>query len=253
MSGLFVTSRMASSRLPGKALASVCGRPMLELQIERVRTAKGVSPLVLCTTWDPEDDVLAELARANSVECYRGPTVDVLSRFLGAAESLSISTFVVSEGDSPFCEPSLIAAVAEILESGSADFVKVVGMPFGTFPYGLRTDALRHICEIKDEEDTEGWGRYFTTGLFRVTEVPAPAKWAGLDYRMTVDYEEDLAFVRAVYGRLYSSGLPLDLDEVFDLLREEPSIPELNARMQKVWLSRFSNKYSHVRFKNNHT
>ena len=204
---------------------------------------------MLCTTTEPEDEALVRLAGRCQVACYRGATSDVLLRFLGASERFSVDSFVVSEGDSPFCEPALIDQVAAILTADSADFVKVEGMPFGTFPYGLRTSALREVCDRKDEEDTEGWGRYFTTGRYRVTVVRAPEKWVGKDYRMTVDYPEDLAFARAVYERLYVPGHPFDLDAVFDLLEREPSIPALNAHRQQEWLARFRKRYSHVKFK----
>lgn len=251
MIGLFITARNGASRLPGKVLADVCGRPILSLLIERVQTAAGVDRVVLCTTVDPSDEPIVALSLAAGIEVFRGSFEDVLVRYQGAARAHGIRHIVVADGDDPFCEPTMITRVAEVLASGDADFVQIKGMPYGTFPYGMTTAALDEVVAIKDESETEGWGRYFTqTGRFRVHTIEAPERWARPEFRMTLDYDEDLQFTRTIYERLYR-GRPLDLDEVFALMDAEPAIPEINGWRQEEYLQRFKTKYSHVKLKGN--
>ncbi len=250
MIGLFITARHEATRLPGKMLAPVCGMPVLALVIERAKAASGIDRVVLCTTRRDSDDALVDLACSEGIEIHRGSTEDVLARYLGAAQAFGIENVVVADGDDLFCEPQMVTQVADCLSSGTADFVQIKGMPYGTFPYGMSTAALSTVCGIKDEQDTQGWGRYFTqTGLFRVTTLEAPEPWHHPEYRMTLDYEEDLEFVRIVYQRLYQPGRPVDLDDVFALLRSEPGISEINAWRQAEYQARFDRQYAHIKLK----
>jgi spore coat polysaccharide biosynthesis protein SpsF (cytidylyltransferase family) len=190
------------------------------------------------------------IANATGIHHYRGHTEDVLLRYQGAAEEFSVDQIVIADGDDLFVEPSLILEVESLLRSQRADFVSVKDMPYGSFPYGMSRTALQKVCSIKDENETEGWGRYFTqTGLFRTHTINAPQKWCFPQYRMTLDYPEDLDFVRTVYERLYQPGRPLVLTEVFALLEKEPEIAAINSGRQEEYLARFRSKYSHVKVK----
>ena len=250
MIGLFITARFAASRLPGKVLMPVCGKPLLELLIERVRHATTIDKVILCTTCEAEDDRVAAVGKNVGIEVFRGETDDVLMRYLGAAKYYGVKHIVVADGDDPFCEPRMVEQVAEMLIAGKAEFVQVKGMPYGTFPYGMSTRALQKVCEIKDEADTEGWGRYFTQqGLFQVATLKPPARWAHPEYRLTLDYEEDMVLVRELYERLYRPGRIVELDDLFDLLAREPALADINIGRQAEYLRRFSEKYSHVKLK----
>lgn len=247
---VFITARTEASRLPGKMLETTCGKTLLEHTIERMQGVEGVDRVIVATTTDKADDRLAAIAAQAGATVFRGHKEDVLERYRAAARELSVDSLVIADGDDLFVEPSLVTQVASILETDQADFVNVDGMAYGTFPYGMSRKALEKVCEIKDEKETEGWGRYFTqTGLFRVHTLSPPPGLGQPQYRMTLDYPEDLAFIRAVYERLYKTGRPLRLPEVFALLEKEPEIAEINRGRQEEYLARFRSKYSHVKVK----
>ncbi|MCS6927387.1 MAG: NTP transferase domain-containing protein, partial [Candidatus Binatia bacterium] len=81
-----IQARMASSRLPGKVLAEIAGRPMLWHVVERVRSAALVDLVVVATSRDPIDDAIASFCAANGIPCFRGHATDVLDRFYRAAQ-----------------------------------------------------------------------------------------------------------------------------------------------------------------------
>ena len=84
--GIILQARLASTRLPGKALAVLGGRTLLEHCIRRLIDS-GVDRIVLATTDRPEDDPLAEIARRCGVGTFRGASDDVLGRFAAAADA----------------------------------------------------------------------------------------------------------------------------------------------------------------------
>lgn len=158
---------------------------------------------------------------------------------------------VTADGDDILCDPNLIDRVCESHLQSGADFIQCKGFPIGTYPYGVSVKALRKVCEIKNERDTEGWGRYFTqTGLFR-TEIllPAEEKVARCHARFTLDYEEDYLFLKAVFERLFIPGHVFTVEEVVDCLEREPGLLTINAHCQEEYQRRFALKYSHIAVK----
>jgi spore coat polysaccharide biosynthesis protein SpsF len=103
-------ARVTSSRLPGKVLKPIMGRPMLALQIERVLQAKKIDQLIIATSTDPRDDDLENLCRKNNASCYRGSLNDVLDRFYQAAKIGKPEHVVRLTGDCPLIDPEVIDA-----------------------------------------------------------------------------------------------------------------------------------------------
>lgn len=227
---VFVIARTGSARLPQKALISICGKTVIEHLIDRMKQVKQTSVIVLCTTTAPEDDALAEIARENAIECFRGHPHDVLDRCLHAVEYFGIEFFAYAEGDEVFCDAEFIDKVIERYRQTGADYVLVEGLPIGAYAAGIRSDALRKVCELKLDSHSEGWGRYFTeTGLFRVERIYIND--AGVTQppaRLTLDYPEDLELIRRIYDLLYVNGRVISLREVMTLLRITPGLLEIN-------------------------
>ena len=98
-----VEARMGSTRLPGKTMMKILERPMLELLIERLKRSKLIDEIVIATTINPKDNLIAELTEKIGVKCFRGSEEDVLGRVLDAAKRIggdniaSIKAF--SKGD----------------------------------------------------------------------------------------------------------------------------------------------------------
>ena len=199
--GIFITVRSDSTRLPRKCYRNLGDVSTIEFLINRVKHSKFSDVIVLCTTTRSIDDELCEIAEKNDIKFYRGSYEDKLERWNGACKEFGIDFFVTADGDDLFCDPHLIDTAFEQAEDPKIDFIKCDGVIWGAFTYGIRSTALEKVCSIKDTTDTEMMWVYFTdTGLFEVRQLhPVDKKFMRTDIRMTLDYEEDLTFFTRVF------------------------------------------------------
>ncbi len=223
-------ARMSSSRLPGKVLEDVAGAPMIIRQIERLRRAREITRIVVATSDEPGDDVLAETLANHGVEVFRGSLHDVLGRFIGAMDTFGPAATVARlTADCPLADPGVIDETLALLRRSGADYVSNTG-DHRTFPKGLdveafRADALREAArETGDPYDRE----HVTPFLYRRPErfslrFHAQAADEG-EVRWTVDRPDDLAFVRAVYDALYPANPAFSSDDVRTFVRSRPDL-----------------------------
>lgn len=237
-SAIFITVRMKSTRLPRKALLKIKGKPAIEHLIERLKLAKLPNLIVLCTSTHPDDTVLVNVARENHIEYFRGSENDKLGRYLNAALTHDIDFVVVTEGDNIFYDPGIIDEIVELYIRTKADYITCKGLPLGTSPHGINLEALKRICQIKAETDTEVWGAYFTdSGLFKVEYLEVKdEELRHPEIRMTLDYPEDYEFFEEIFARLYSPGKIFSLRDILSLLRSNPQIMDINRNVQEEYL-----------------
>jgi spore coat polysaccharide biosynthesis protein SpsF (cytidylyltransferase family) len=233
-----VQARVGSTRLPGKALVDIAGRPMVAHVLERALAIDGVDGAVLATTVVPADDALADFARQRDIPCTRGSENDVLDRFHQAVNEHPADVIVRVTADCPLLDPRVSGLVlAEYLRrAGDVDYVSNVHPP--TYPDGLDTEVLsREALERawRDADlpsDREHVTSYIwrNAGAFRLANVAMEPSRAHL--RWTVDERADLEFVRAVYARLGAHSM-FGMDEVLHILSAEPELARINARFTR--------------------
>ena len=103
-----IQARMSSSRLPGKVMLDIAGKPMLQHVIERAKMAKLVNQVVIATTTDPSDDLLEQFCQRQAIPCYRGSLPDVLDRFYQAAHQLRADVIIRLTADCPLLDPDVL-------------------------------------------------------------------------------------------------------------------------------------------------
>lgn len=203
---------MTSTRLPGKVLADLGGRPALDFMLARVRRAKRLDAVWVATTGNAADDPVAELCDRRDVPIFRGDEADVLSRYAGAAAAASANTVVRLTADCPMSDPTIIDQGVALFECGDYDYVSNAVIP--TYPDGLDVEVFSKAA--LDRADREARlpfhrehvtpymrsGSYETlpTGDFRIGHFRAPADFSHL--RWTVDTQEDLDAVRRMVAHL---------------------------------------------------
>lgn len=200
---------MTSSRLPGKVMAPILGEPMISRQIERVRRSRLIDGLVVATSTDPSDDVLAAHCQALGVAVFRGPLDDVLGRFCGAIEAQpQAKTIVRLTADCPLADWTVIDEVIAHHHASGADYTANTPA-VRTFPHGLDTEVVRAgaLAEA-GREASDPYEREHVTpfvnrrsGRYQLAWVSRLPSLAQL--RWTVDVPGDLVFVRGVYETLY--------------------------------------------------
>jgi len=220
--GAVVQARMSSSRLPGKVLAPVAGRPLLALLLERLERCDGLDAVVVATSDDPSDDVLAAWCAAEGVDVHRGPLDDVAARVLGAARARDLEGLVRISGDSPLIDPALVGRAAAGLAAGGADLVSNV-VPPRTYPSGQSVEALRAgalaaatalMVQPGDREHVTP-ALYRHPERFRIVALRADPPCAG--HRLVVDTADDLAALRALVARMRRPQAEHGLDELLVL------------------------------------
>lgn len=192
-------ARLGSSRLPGKVLADLGGTTVLGRCIYRLRAAC-VGPVIVATTRLGEDEAVAREARRHGVAVVRGDALDVLGRFMTAAETYRLDWIIRATADNPFVDIEAPARVRLALVDGGFDHVVEQGLPYGAAveAVGVRAlgEAARWATEPDDREHVTPWLRR-QAGL-RVDQPLAPDAVRRPDIRLTIDTEADLGWARAL-------------------------------------------------------
>jgi len=232
---VLITARLKSTRLRQKVLKPIMGRPMLYHLVERLRLAAKPKKIIVCTSTVAQDDALQEFAEQVGVECYRGDPDDVLLRMLEAAEFFGVETIVSCTADNPFVDPIYIDRLVEYHLKEDNDFSRSEGLPFGTFAYVLKREAVKKAVEIKANKDTEVWGGYFTeTGIFRWSTMAVNDRcvnWSEL--RLTVDEIDDFDMVTEIFNQLYQENKVFPLEDIVSLCRNRPNLVSMNASVKQ--------------------
>ncbi len=230
-----IEARMGSSRLPGKVLMDIHGKPALARLVDRLRACKTLTDIVVATSTDARDDAIAEWARAYGVALFRGSEEDVLDRVAKAQSALASDIVVEITGDCPLLDPEVIDLGVESFLANPCDILtnaRIESYPAGTDVQVYRLTALQDVAaRITDAAVREHVTLYFyeNPDLYRCIHLLAPAsvRWPGL--RCQLDYAEDLAFIRAVYADLMPTHGPVfGLPVLIDLLKRKPELAEIN-------------------------
>ncbi len=235
-----VQARTGSSRLPGKVLADLAGKPLFLRVVERLRAARGLDDVLVLTSTEPGDDALAQACARAGVACRRGPLDDVLARYGALLEELEPDYVVRVTGDCPLVDPAFVDRQLEALAAFDGDFVELAGgnaglegVLGGQSAWSAR--ALRDALGSRDPLDREHAGSFHLrrhAERFRVVELAVDDALRRPGLRLCVDEPADLALARAVFeahAPRWDSLVPLA--EVLAWLDERPELVRLNAEV----------------------
>jgi spore coat polysaccharide biosynthesis protein SpsF len=235
---IVIQARMTSTRLPGKVLADLSGRPMLERQLERLAGCARADDVVLATTGNRDDDPVVALADRLGLRWFRGSEHDVLGRYAGAAADARADLVVRVTADCPLLDPHEVDVVIAALETrpDAADYAANVlapGLPRGQDCEALWRDTLLRMDRLATSAPAREHVTWFCRAerpeLFLRHAVRRPFE-AG-DLRWTVDTADDLAMVRRLYAELDLAHRSLPLADVIGYVRAHPDIAAMNAHV----------------------
>jgi spore coat polysaccharide biosynthesis protein SpsF len=234
---VIVQARMTSTRLPGKVLMDLAGKPMLERQLERLARCERADEIVLATTTNATDDPLAQLAARLDLRCHRGSEHDVLERYAGAARAAEADAVVRVTADCPLIDPVETDLVIEAL-TGDYDYTSNVmtrDLPRGLDVEALWRDTLERVDRMATSDAAREHVTYFIhterRDLFELLAVRRP--FAASDLRWTVDTPQDLEVVRRLYAELGLAERPLPPADVIAHVRAHPELAVLNADIEQ--------------------
>lgn len=211
-------------------MLEVAGKPVISHMLDRVKAAKGINKIIICTSTNPQDDPLSRIARQENVFCYRGSEGDVLMRLYGAALEHKLEFIVNLTADCPLIDSIHIESVIQAYKRAHADHITANRLPTGQGLWGIDVEALRRVCEIKNETETEVWGDYFTkSGFFKVYELAVDPLYEHPTLKTSLDYPEDYTFLQRIFRELYVPGNIFSLKDILTLVRKKPEILSINS------------------------
>ncbi|NNG26047.1 MAG: glycosyltransferase family protein, partial [Ignavibacteriaceae bacterium] len=232
-----------STRLPGKVMMPLAGKPLLYRMYERIDTSELAGEIVVALTEEKSDLPIIQLCEENKINYYRGHSSDLLERHFQAAKIFNVDAVVKIPSDCPLIDPGIIDKVIKyyIDNKHKYDFVSNLHPP--SYPDGNDVEVMA----MKSLEDAwqnaklplerEHTTPYFwdNPDKFRIGNV----KWeTGLNFsmthRFTIDYKEDYDFIKVVYDELYSESKIFTLNEILNLLNDKPEIKKINEKFAGV-------------------
>ncbi|HUA50558.1 MAG TPA: aminotransferase class III-fold pyridoxal phosphate-dependent enzyme [Candidatus Sulfotelmatobacter sp.] len=233
-----IQARLGSTRLPGKVLLDLGGRPALAWLVRAARAIPGIDRVLVATSDRPNDDRLAAWCDGANVECWRGPEADVLERFRQAAVRFDADLIMRLTADCPLLDPTVAGMLIALQRATGADYVSNVDPR--SWPDGLDCELVtRAALDIAAAEATTAYDREHVTPYIRANPRRFPAERLacpipGLSQEhWTLDRPEDFEFLQAVIGRLPNVDRPPALAEVLQVLADEPRLRTIN-RMPAV-------------------
>ena len=228
-------ARFSSSRLPGKVLKSILGKPMLLHQIERIQNSKRIDKLVVATSIEKSDNVIEEICLDNDIEVFRGSLDNVLDRFYQCAKLYNPEHIVRLTGDCPLVDWQAIDQTIQYHVKGKYDYVNNRSKP--AFPDGLDVEvitysALKSACDNavlpSEKEHVTLYVRHrkdkFKLGYFYSVKDLSHMRW-------TVDEPEDFILVEKIYKNLYKDNPKFLMKDVLELLNNQPELLKINSHI----------------------
>lgn len=233
-----IQARMLSTRLPGKVLTEICGKPLLFHVINRSQHSKLIDKVVVATTEKTEDDGIERCSKSMSIDVFRGNELDVLDRFYKCAKLFLADIIVRITADDPFKEPSVIdKAIRSLVSNKNLDYVSNIIKP--TYPEGVDIEVFTFTAlerawkEARSLAEREHVTPYIWNHpkLFSILNFENDRDLSSL--RWTLDTEKDLEFTREIYSRLYTPVRIFLIDDILRLLKREPQLKQINRGIER--------------------
>lgn len=236
---IIVQARMTSTRLPGKVLKEVLGKPLLQYQVERLRQVKLADEIIIATTINMTDQPIVEFCEQFGIPYFRGSEKDVLSRYYYAAKDAHADVIVRITADCPVIDPQVIDKVVSYYYSHQADYDYVSNALTSTYPIGMDTEVFSYkvlheaYCEAREQPDRE----HVTPFIYR---QPDRYRLANVAYernesfrRLTVDTIEDFELIKRIIEVLYPINPQFLLEDILEILQCNIEWSLINSKVKQ--------------------
>jgi spore coat polysaccharide biosynthesis protein SpsF len=234
-----IEARMTSSRLPGKVMMKANGIPLLTHLVRRLKSVQSIDVICIATTTNTTDDILETLAVSEQISVFRGSESNVLSRVIGAAESVAADVIVEITGDCPIIDPEIVEQAIRIYHSNNADYVgncKVLTYPVGMDVQVFSLDVLKQSQSMTssalDQEHVASHIRRHPE-IFSHLNIVAPPKMHWPELGLTLDEQDDYLLIKKIIEHFGTKNQLFSCSEVIDLLRINPNWVSINRHVDR--------------------
>jgi spore coat polysaccharide biosynthesis protein SpsF len=227
--GFLITARLKSTRLPLKLLKQLNGYSVIDRVIQRAKRVE-CDDIILCTSENNQDLPLVHAALKNDIYCFNGDPDDVLDRLNKASELFGLDYAICMTADNPLFSIRYANLIVEkIRDNPDIDFIYTDDLPIGINPYALKIKALKTVCSIKEEIDTEIWGALINRpDIFNVIKL----KVDELDQidieRITLDEGKDYELIQKIFEK-FPENYFIEEPDIKDLISRHPSLCTINS------------------------
>jgi len=233
---------MNSTRLPGKVLMEIEGKPMLSHVINQTISANLIDDVIIATSTNSSDEPIIAFCEKNNVKYFRGSEKNVLDRYFKCAQKFSCDPIIRVTADCPLVDPNIIDNILEKFERGNYDYVSTTITKQDSkwmdstcnFPQGLAVEVAKFSTlnkaweNAKKPSELEHVFPYvqFHPELFNIGNLQNNEDFSYI--RCTVDHPQDLDFVRKIYQKIPKNKPFVELNDILDIVRDDPKIVETN-------------------------
>jgi len=232
-----IQARMGSTRLPGKVLKPIAGKPLLWHIVHRLKACRLLEDIAVATSVNPADEAIVEWCNQEGVIVVRGPEDDVLARYARAAERLDADIILRVSADAPFIDAGFVDHLVATLIEQDGDYV-LLEEGADTAHVGVDPFSRRALDRLMMDAAHDPAAKEHVTGYFklnphfvkivRAAPYPALARKGG---RLTIDTPDDLAFIEALHARSEARAGEASLADLLLLLEREPELNRINAHV----------------------
>lgn len=236
---IILQARMGATRLPGKPLKTVMGKALLSYQLERLRKAETIDKIIVATTTDNDDNLIADLSHLENVLVYRGSCEDVLDRYYQAAKLYDVDVVVRITGDCPLIDPDVIDKVVTSFLKHQPRYDYMGNTLKLTYPRGLDVEVFSFAAlekawkEAKLTYEREHVTPYFYQHpeIFSLENIECEKDLS--KHRWTVDTEADFDLVSRIISALYPENPDFTTEDILSLLKHHPEWNAINAHINQ--------------------
>jgi len=225
---------MSSTRLPGKVLLDLVGKPMLARQLERLKRSRLMREIIVATSSEESDDPISRFCEDNQVTCFRGSIDDVLDRYYQCALVHRPDHLVRLTADCPLADPEVIDRIIAAHLNAAADYTSNTlvrtypkGLDVEVMTVGALSSAWKNATAPFEREHVMPY-LYDPPNGFKLHNVKRTPDIS--EMRWTVDYQEDFEFVCTIYRALYDGKPAFDTEDILALLARKPGVARLNQQ-----------------------
>jgi len=231
--------RMTSSRLPGKHMLDVCGKPILAHLIDRLKRVPSLRDIIVATTTNTADDALCALAAANGVKFHRGSEADVMQRVADAAVSANADLIVEITGDCPLIDPEIVEQAIRMHLHNDSDYTG--NAEVRSYPDGMdvqvfaAADLVQAAKATDDADDHEHVSLYFRRHpqRYRHVHLVAPPELHWPELGLTLDERADYLLIKNIYEHFLPSNPRFSCLDILRYLRAHPEVARINEDVRR--------------------
>jgi spore coat polysaccharide biosynthesis protein SpsF len=228
---------MTSSRLPGKPMMEVCGHPILGHLVDRLKAVESIDVIVLATTTNHTDDVMADYASSIGIEVFRGDENDVMGRVVNAGKSVDADVIVEITGDCPIIDPEIIEQAIRVYRENTYDYVG--NQHVRSYPDGMDVQVFALDTLVKSELMTnDPLDREHVTlhirnnpQIFSHLNIVAPPEQHWPDLGLTLDEQSDFNLLKVIIENFHDNNPLFSCLDVVRFLRANQQLVDINSEV----------------------